>query len=72
MTDKKKDPKITQDGAVELDETQLDQASGGILIGLNQAYKLDQQLSGVNLTTKLADGSVKPIADGTSNTIFKY
>ncbi len=72
MTDKKKDPEVTQDGAVELDETQLDQASGGILIGLNQAYKLEKQLPGVNLGVKLADGSVKPIVDGTSNITIKF
>ncbi|MBK8630876.1 MAG: hypothetical protein IPN84_11955 [Sphingomonadales bacterium] len=62
----KKSEQTTENGAVELTEASLDDASGGILIGLNKAIKFDTTI------IKLGDGSVKPtITDGTSN-IFKF
>ena len=65
MTDKKN---VTDKGAVELQEEQLDDASGGILIGLNQPSLSITQKVTPN-TIKLADGTFK-IIDGTSN--FKF
>jgi hypothetical protein len=67
----KKDPQVTPDGAVELDEAQLDQASGGTLTGQNQSWKLNQAMPGDKLMVKLGDGSVRPISDGTSNVSVK-
>lgn len=61
----KKTPETSEAGAVELNEAALDDASGGILIGLNQPIKFDGS------AIKLADGSVKTITDGTSN-VFKF
>ncbi len=61
----KKTPETSEAGAVELNEAALDDASGGILIGLNQSIKL----SGAAI--KMGDGSVKTITDGTSN-VFKF
>ncbi len=58
-------PETSEAGAVELNEAALDDASGGILIGLNQSIKL----SGAAI--KMGDGSVKTITDGTSN-VFKF
>ncbi|MBL0768537.1 hypothetical protein K5P26_14615 [Sphingopyxis sp. XHP0097] len=51
MTKKKSD--VTKAGAVELNEDALDQASGGILIGLNQAYKIG------STSLKIEDSAIK-------------
>ena len=74
MSDKKSDEsgKVTKKGAVEVDEKDLDQAAGGVLIGLLQpAAKPTESLS-LNYTEVkptydlspstpvLGDGSVKP------------
>ncbi len=58
----KKTDKVTDQGAVEVQEEALDQATGGILIGLNQGIKLSTS------ALKIADGSVLKIVDGSSNT----
>lgn len=61
MTNKQKS-QITGAGAVALDETQLDQATGGII-----AVKPTDAV-----VQKFADGSVRPIKDGTSNITVKF
>ncbi len=61
----KKTDKVTDQGAVEVQEEALDEATGGILIGLNQGLKLNTS------ALKIADGSVLKIVDGSSN-IWKF
>ena len=56
----KKQDKVTGAGAVVLEESQLDQANGGII-----AVKATD-----TIVQKVADGSVNKIVDGTSN-VFK-
>ncbi|WP_293675869.1 H-X9-DG-CTERM domain-containing protein [uncultured Phenylobacterium sp.] len=54
-TDKKPEDQITDAGAVELEETQLDDAAGGIIAiapALNKYNTLEQKV--------LGDGSVRP------------
>lgn len=60
MTTNTKSPTVTEAGAVELTETELDQASGGWSFGQNNSY--GQALKAA--TQKVADGSVKPFMAG--------
>ena len=58
-TDKKTEDQITKAGAVELDETQLDDASGGLSLNYSKIsveYKPTTQTSTTNV---IADGSVR-------------
>jgi hypothetical protein len=60
---------VTQEGAVELQEDQLDEAQGGILIGLNQptgGFKLPAAHEGIKLT------SSTDVKLSTSRDIFKF
>ncbi|WP_432767575.1 MAG: hypothetical protein HEQ22_08980 [Sphingopyxis sp.] len=61
----KKTDSVTPAGAVELNEDALDTASGGILIGLNQAYKLDAKGLKLDAAKIKFDGATAPIVDTT-------
>jgi len=55
----KKQNEVTPEGAVEINEQELDQAAGGALLSTTQV-KLSP---GTTQTEKFGDGSVKPTYD---------
>lgn len=59
MTDKQKS-QVTDAGAVALEESQLDQAQGGV-IAIAPANTVS--IKGDSLVQKVADGSVRPIGN---------
>ena len=66
MTDKTKTEQITKDGAVELEEAKLDQASGGSYsFGATSSIIQKSKIS--DGTSNISDGTSN-IVDGTSNT----
>ena len=66
MTDKKpeKEEEVTPKGAVEVNEKDLDQAAGGVLIGLNQPKPAESiSLNYGKIETNLAEQKVAPTYD---------
>ena len=57
-TDKKPESQVTEAGAVELDETQLDDAAGGF--SLNYSKIVVEHKATTSTTEVVGDGSVRP------------